>query len=174
MADSTLWVAAITGGTAVVASWMTGQYTTRAAREQAQCSADAHRQEKLREIQRTAYLDLIQHAQSLAPMERNISELIELPASEERTAELKKQIVVAHKARFDFLALKRVIFLEGAPQVKKCADELDHLFRDYCVTLEQAINGDEGAPYRLDLLYKQGDEALQRLILEAGRSLHSM
>ncbi len=117
---------------------------------------------------------MIQHLQSFAPMEWAISETVELPASEERTKELKRQTVAANEAHFEFLSLKRVIALEGTPRVKECTDELDHLLRDYCVSLERAADGDKDAPRQLKFIYDKGDEALQRFILEAGRALHSM
>jgi hypothetical protein len=41
MADSALWVAVLTGGTAVVASWMTSRGNARAARVQAEAAAQA-------------------------------------------------------------------------------------------------------------------------------------
>ncbi|EFL22685.1 hypothetical protein SSOG_02399 [Streptomyces himastatinicus ATCC 53653] len=60
MADSTFWIAALTGGTAVVASWVTSRGNTRAAQIQADTAARAQQTERLRDSRRTAYLELIE------------------------------------------------------------------------------------------------------------------
>uniref|UniRef100_UPI0040401A69 hypothetical protein n=1 Tax=Streptomyces sp. TG1A-60 TaxID=3129111 RepID=UPI0040401A69 len=43
MADSAFWIASLTAGTAVLASWVTSQGTARAARIQADTTAGAQR-----------------------------------------------------------------------------------------------------------------------------------
>jgi hypothetical protein len=62
MGDGALWIAALTGGTAVLASWVTSRGNTRAARVQAEASAHAQHRIKARELRRTAYLELIEQA----------------------------------------------------------------------------------------------------------------
>ena len=59
MADSALWVAVLTGGTAVVASWVTSRGNARAARVQADAAAQAQQHSQVRAARRTAYLEFV-------------------------------------------------------------------------------------------------------------------
>ncbi|GAA3358430.1 hypothetical protein GCM10017744_032980 [Streptomyces antimycoticus] len=68
MADSTFWIAALTGGTAVLASWVTSRGNTRAARIQADTAVLAQRAERLRDSRRSAYLDLIEQTHSIGEL----------------------------------------------------------------------------------------------------------
>ena len=62
MTDEALWVAVLTGGTAVLASWVTSLGNARAARIQAEASAQTQQQSRSRETRRTAYLEFIEQA----------------------------------------------------------------------------------------------------------------
>lgn len=57
-----MWVAAFTGGTAVLAGWVTNLGNVRAARVQAEASAKAQRVDRVRELRRAAYLDFMERA----------------------------------------------------------------------------------------------------------------
>ncbi|MET8346739.1 hypothetical protein [Streptomyces microflavus] len=60
--DIAVWIAAFTGGTAVLASWVTTLGNARAARVQAEASARTQHRGQVRELRRSAYLDLMEHA----------------------------------------------------------------------------------------------------------------
>ncbi|MEU8716109.1 hypothetical protein [Streptomyces sp. NPDC048663] len=62
MGDSAVWVAAFTGGTAVLAGWVTNLGNVRAARVQAEASARAERLGRVRESRRAAYADFMAQA----------------------------------------------------------------------------------------------------------------
>jgi hypothetical protein len=62
MIDEALWVAALPRGMAVLASWVTSQGNARAARARAEASAHVQQVRHLREIRRSAYLELIEQA----------------------------------------------------------------------------------------------------------------
>ncbi|MFF9119002.1 hypothetical protein ACF09Y_25990 [Streptomyces massasporeus] len=68
MADNTFWIAALTGGTAVVASWVTSRGNSRAARIQADAATASPRMQRLHEARRAAHLDLIQQGQRMAEL----------------------------------------------------------------------------------------------------------
>ncbi|MFJ9584614.1 hypothetical protein [Streptomyces acidicola] len=53
MSDNALWIASLTAGTAVLASWVTSWGTTRAARIQADTVTTAQREERRREARHT-------------------------------------------------------------------------------------------------------------------------
>lgn len=116
MGDSTLWtvaIAALTGGTAVLASWVTSRGSTQAARIQAEIVAQSQRAERLRESRRAAYLDLIEQTHRIGELFWEISAALRLPASAERTAALKELYdrELAEYARMRRCA--RVVELEG-------------------------------------------------------------
>ncbi|MEW2574006.1 hypothetical protein [Streptomyces sp. NPDC047070] len=60
--DSTVWVTVFTGGTAVLASWVTTLGNARAARVQAEVSIEGQRRDHVRSSRRNAYLDLMEQA----------------------------------------------------------------------------------------------------------------
>ncbi|MER7834590.1 hypothetical protein ABTY98_01440 [Streptomyces sp. NPDC096040] len=62
MGDSAVWVAALTGGTAVPAGWVTNRVNARAARVQAEASARAQQLTRARELRRAAYADFMGQA----------------------------------------------------------------------------------------------------------------
>ncbi|MEW1748270.1 hypothetical protein ACIQU1_03720 [Streptomyces angustmyceticus] len=116
MGDSTWWtlaIAAVTGGTAVLSSWVTSRGSARAARLQAEIGARSQRAERLRESRRTAYLDLIEQAHRMGELFWEISATLRMPDSESRTAALDalRDREVAEYARIRRCA--RVVELEG-------------------------------------------------------------
>lgn len=62
MGDSGLWIAALTGATAVLASWVTSRGHTQAARLQAKVAAAAQHDARRNEARRATYLAFIEHA----------------------------------------------------------------------------------------------------------------
>lgn len=59
MGDSSWLIAAITGATAVAASWTTGRLSARSARHTAELNATESRSEHTRQARRAAYLEFI-------------------------------------------------------------------------------------------------------------------
>ncbi len=119
MGDSTVWtlaIAALTGGTAVLASWVTGRGSAQAARIQAETGARAQRAERLRESRRAAYLDLIEQAHTMGELYWEISGALQLPATAPRTEALAglhdREIAEYAKIR----RCARVVELEGPPR----------------------------------------------------------
>jgi hypothetical protein len=55
-------VAVLTGGTAVLASWVTSRGNARTARLQAEAAALAEDRSRVRQTRRTAYLDFLEQA----------------------------------------------------------------------------------------------------------------
>ncbi|MDA0635821.1 hypothetical protein OUY22_20565 [Nonomuraea sp. MCN248] len=60
--DSTVWVALLTGGTAILAGWVASIGNARAARIQAEASVKAQHHVQIREARRTAYLEFLEWA----------------------------------------------------------------------------------------------------------------
>ncbi|MFE1315764.1 hypothetical protein [Streptomyces sp. NPDC058755] len=89
MADNTFWIAALTGGTAVLASWVTSRGNTRAARIQADATTASQRLQRLYEARRAAYLDLIQQGQRMAELYWKVPEVHRFSAPESRSVTLE-------------------------------------------------------------------------------------
>ncbi|RST07653.1 hypothetical protein E2C00_07965 [Streptomyces sp. WAC05374] len=62
MGDTGLWIAGLTGVTAVLASWVTSLGHTRAARLQAEITAATQEETRRREVRRAAYLAFLEQA----------------------------------------------------------------------------------------------------------------
>jgi hypothetical protein len=72
MGDIAVWVAALTGGTAVLASWVTNLGNVRAAKVQAEASAQAQHRAYVRELRRAAYLELMGRAHDMSELYRMV------------------------------------------------------------------------------------------------------
>ncbi|MEV5205770.1 hypothetical protein [Streptomyces sp. NPDC053720] len=79
MPDNSLFVAGLTGVTAIaassLASWLTSRGNARAARVQVDATTEAQRREGTRQTRRAAYLDLIEQAQVVADGLRGVDGL---------------------------------------------------------------------------------------------------
>ncbi|MGY0057773.1 hypothetical protein ACWY4P_14640 [Streptomyces sp. LZ34] len=126
MADSTFWIAALTGGTAVVASWVTSRGNTRAARIQADTAARAQQSERRRESRRTAYLDLIEHAHQTVEVYWEISAAQRTAHAEHRPAALDALVERELEAYGKLRRRVRVVELEGPPAAATAANALQN------------------------------------------------
>lgn len=180
MGDSTVWtlaIAAVTGGTAVLASWVTGRGSTRAARVQAEIAARAQRAERLRESRRTAYLDLIEQTHHMGELLWEISAALRLPGSPDRTAALGelREREVAEYARIRRCA--RVVELEGPLSAAAAALALQQATGPFYAAVTSALS--HGADDRhestdledFDAAFRPFWAALEDFV-EAARSAH--
>ncbi|MCX5237586.1 hypothetical protein OG824_20500 [Streptomyces prunicolor] len=174
MPSDTVWVAVLTGLTAVSASWVTSRGARQAAREQTQLSTSAQRHDRFREIRRTAYLNIIQHVQSLTPVAQNVSNLANQPPSESRKEGLAAELTAARKGFFTYLGFMRVISLEGPPSVARWAGQLGAEMDQYCTILEEFIKGNEEDHQQLDLVYASCETSFLQLVEEAAKTIQAM
>ncbi|MEU8577415.1 hypothetical protein [Streptomyces asoensis] len=104
MSDHSLFVAGLTGATAIaassLASWLTSRGTTRAARVQVDATTEAQRRESIRQTRRGAYLGLIEQAQVVADGLRGVDGLspgesaAALAAHRERHQQLRRAVTL--------------------------------------------------------------------------------
>ncbi|WP_416973375.1 hypothetical protein [Streptomyces sp. 4F14] len=114
MADSAVWVAALTGGTAVLAGWVTNLGNVRAARVQAEASAKAQQESRVRELRRDAYLELMRCAHGMSELYWKAGEVRFRPADPEGfLAHIEELRVEAREAYDPLMHSVRVISLEG-------------------------------------------------------------
>ena len=123
MADGTLWVAALTGGTAVLAGWVTSHGNARAAKVQAEASAQAQHRSRIRELRRTAYLELIEQAHLMGELYWRLgdvyAQLTDPDAQLARIDELRDEL----RNAFDpLMRCVRVVALEGPAPVAETAE----------------------------------------------------
>lgn len=124
MGDSTLWVAALTAATAVLASWVTSRGTARAARIQADAAAATVQADGLRAARRSAYVDLIEQAQRMGDLYWKVTDAHEIGDPDERLATLRDLRI---RLRGEYAVLRQRVWvadLEGPPEVASAADLL--------------------------------------------------
>jgi hypothetical protein len=124
MADNTLWVGVLTAGTAVVASWVTGRGTARAARIQAQMAAISQQADHTRAARRAAYVDVIEQAQRMGDLYWKITDAQDDPDEGNRLSVLKE---LRLRLRDEYAVLRNrvwVVDLEGPQDVAAAADRL--------------------------------------------------
>ncbi|MET7648009.1 hypothetical protein ABZS83_31150 [Streptomyces sp. NPDC005426] len=121
--DSTLWVAVFTGGTAVLASWVTSRGTARAARIQVEASSRAQQLYHIRELRRAAYADVIEHAHETA--ERHFQVKGALAGPDEQLVQRIKELRGELRVAFDpLMRCIRLAILEGPTRVAEAAEAL--------------------------------------------------
>ncbi len=172
--DSTVWtlaIAAVTGGTAVLASWVTSRGSTRAARIQAEIAARSQRAERLRESRRTAYLDLIEQTHRMGELFWEISTVLRLPRSGTRTSTLGElqDREVAEYAKIRRCA--RVVELEGPPAAAAAALTLQKATRPFYAALRADLTGDPEGHDAFDAAYRPFWKALEDFV-DAAQDAH--
>ncbi|MFJ6786791.1 hypothetical protein [Streptomyces angustmyceticus] len=174
MGDSTWWtlaIAAVTGGTAVLSSWVTSRGSARAARLQAEIGARSQRAERLRESRRTAYLDLIEQAHRMGELFWEISATLRTPDSASRSAALDelRDREVAEYARIRRCA--RVVELEGPSSAAAAALALQKATGPFYEALAGDPPGDADPRESFDAAYRPFWARLEDFV-DAARAAH--
>lgn len=181
MADNAFWIASLTAGTAVLASWVTSRGTARAARIQADTTAGAQRVERLREARRTAYAEFIEQAQRLGDVYWKVSELYrgaEGGLGPEHVEELRR---LRERQRDEYGTLRHrtwIVSLEGPDEVAELANAVRRSTNPFYRALEAMIDGDADAHAdavgRFDACYGPFWQALKDFIKASRDTLHAM
>ncbi|POX37542.1 hypothetical protein C3486_27885 [Streptomyces sp. Ru73] len=180
MSESTLWtlsIAAVTGGTAVLASWVTSRGSTRAARIQAETAAETQRRERLRESRRTAYLELIEQAHRMGELFWEVSDVLRQPAADADTAALQR---LSERQTAEYATLRRcvrVVELEGPRPAAEAALVVQKSTRAFHAAIQQALHAGadpddwEAAEQRFDAAYSPFWRALEAFV-DTAREAH--
>ncbi|MCX4903081.1 hypothetical protein [Streptomyces sp. NBC_00878] len=172
MGDSTLWVAALTAGTAVLASWVTSRGTYRAARIQADAAAASVQADRLRAARRAAYVDVIEQAQRMGDLYWKVSDAGQLSDPDERLAALKDLRV---RLRGEYAVLRQRVWvadLEGPSAVASAADRVRRATSDNWRALGAMIAGEEDAGRRFNDCYAPFWESVVNFVDIARTALH--
>jgi hypothetical protein len=151
MGESAVWVAALTGGTAVLASWVTNLGNVRAARVQAEASAQAQHRRQVRELRRAAYLELMGHAHIVGELYRRVLDAFhqiadpgeQLTRSEEVRSELRE-------AYDPLMRSVRVVVLEGPCATAEAAQAVLNAARETSRSLWRITCDDADARAHFD------------------------
>ncbi|MCQ8833341.1 hypothetical protein [Streptomyces malaysiensis] len=171
MADNTFWIAALTGGTAVLASWVTSRGNTRAARIQADTAALAQRVERLRDSRRTAYLDLIEQTHSMGELYWEVAAVQRTGEAERRPALLDE---LAERERDEYGRMRRcvrVVELEGPEAAAAAANALQKATGPFHRALGAMRSGEPDAPQRFHDAFRPFWQALTEFVDAAKTAL---
>ena len=114
MGNGAVWVAAFTGATAVLASWVTNLGNVRAARAQAEASALAQQRGRVRELRRAAYLDVMEQAHITGELYWRVGDAyVQLTEGEQRLARTQEPRTELRSAYEPLMRSVRVVALEG-------------------------------------------------------------
>ncbi|WP_189039401.1 hypothetical protein [Streptomyces daqingensis] len=94
MGDNGLWIATLTGFTAVLASWVTSRGHTRAAQLQAEAAASIQEKARRDEVRRTSYLAFLEQAHLMGSEYRRTPTILSVEDHQERNGRLTE-----HRAR---------------------------------------------------------------------------
>ncbi|MGP3942335.1 MULTISPECIES: hypothetical protein [Streptomyces] len=175
MADSTFWIAALTGGTAVLASWVTSRGNTRAARIQADTAVLAQRAERLRDSRRSAYLDLIEQTHSIGELYWEIAAVQRAAEAGRRPALQDELDELAERERDEYGKLRRcvrVVELEGPAAAATAANALQKATGPFHRALGAMRSGEPEAPQRFHDAFRPFWQALTDFVEAAKTALH--
>jgi hypothetical protein len=163
----TVWVAAFTGATAILAGLVTTRGNARTARIQAEASAQAQRQVQVREIRRAAYLALIEQAHLIGQLYWQATsafvQLSEEGAVLARIDELRDELRTA----FDpLMRCARIVALEGPPPVAQAAQAVQDAAGEANRALWRFATGDPDARER----FFARDRAFQHKLADFNRA----
>ncbi|MBT2508037.1 hypothetical protein J7I98_19530 [Streptomyces sp. ISL-98] len=173
MADNTLWIAALTAGTAVLASFVTSRGTARAARIQADTAAASVETDRLRAARRGAYVDVIEQAQRMGELYWKVTDADQIRDTDARAAALKD---LRGRLRDEYASLRHrvwVVDLEGPAPVAEAADALRRATSDNYRALEAMIAGQPDAAQRFNDCYAPFWQSVMGFVDIARDALHN-
>ncbi|MEU7864400.1 hypothetical protein [Nonomuraea sp. NPDC049141] len=120
--DSTAWVAILTGGTAILAGWVTSLGNARSVRIQAEASAKAQQHAQIREARRTAYLEFLEQAHITGELCYRLGDVYMQLTQQDEQLEKIQDLRTALRNAYDPLArCARVVLLQGHGEVSVTA-----------------------------------------------------
>lgn len=120
-----MWVGVFTGATAVLASWVTTLGNARAAKVQAEASAQVQRRDRVRETRRAAYLELMEQAHITGQLYWRVGDaFVQLVDPAERLTRIQELRTELRGAFDPLMRCVRVIVLEGPAPAAEAAEAL--------------------------------------------------
>ena len=168
----TISVAALTGGTAVLASWVTSRGNARAAKIQAELPVLAERNSRKREVRRAAYLDFMEQAHITGELHFRLGDIYAQVADpQEQSARIEKLRADLRDAFDPLMRAGRVIVLEGPAPVVQAAHAVEQAAADANSALWRIAQGDSGARDRFYAANRLFRSELEEFIQSASGAL---
>ena len=165
-----MWVAVFTGATAVLAGWVTTQGNARAAKVQAEASAQAQHRDRVRETRRAAYLDLMEQAHVTGGLYARVGDAYAQLDDPDARLTCLRELRVELRDAFDPLMRRvRIVFLEGPAPAADAAEAVQWAAAQANRALWRITEGDLGARERFDEAHGVFRDLLERFI-EAARA----
>jgi hypothetical protein len=174
VADNTLWVAALTAGTAVLASWVTSRGNANAARLQAEAATESQQLARQREARRAAYAAVIDKAVAIGELYWKIPEAARTADPDGRRTELLR---LREQIRDVYAALLRcvqVVVLEGPDDVAEAAAALDKATPSTARLMRAMADGDTAAEEQLTEETRAYWPAMTEFIERASKAVRAM
>ncbi|MFI6334398.1 hypothetical protein [Streptomyces sp. NPDC050535] len=168
VADSVVWVGVFTGATAVLASWVTTLGNARAAKVQAEASVRAQHRDRVREIRRAAYLDLMEHAHVIGQLYWQVGDAFyQLTDPPERLTRVQELRVELRGAYDPLMRCVRVLVLEGPAPAAEAAEAVMAAAAQSNSALARISEGEPGARELFEETHAVFRHKLERFIDEA-------
>jgi hypothetical protein len=165
-------VAALTGATAVVASWVTSRGNARAAKVQAEASAQADRGSRSWELKRSAYREFIEQAHVTGELYFRLGDVyaqVSDPGNQLRGIE---QLRADLRDAFDpLMRSARIVVMEGPDSAADAAEAVRRAAAETNGALWLVSQGEEGARERFDEAQRRFRTELDRFIAAARTSM---
>lgn len=169
-----MWIAAFTGATAVLASWVTNLGNVRAARAQAEASAQAQLQGRIRELRRAAYLEFMEQAHITGELYWQTAFDLDQLADPERLATRVQDLRTELRGAFDPLMRSvRVVVLEGPVGAAEAAETVLRVVAETNRTLWRVACGESEARAAFDEGHQEFTRALERFVEVARAAMRS-
>ncbi|MFJ9585049.1 hypothetical protein [Streptomyces acidicola] len=154
MLDNSWWIGLITGGTAIVASWVTGRGATRSARVQAEVTAHAAQVAEVRSRRRDAYREMSAAVHGLSEVYWRMEEADAVPEDHGRAAVVAQMQTAARAALNEVTRASREVVLEGPTPVSEAAQTLRRTAITTNGLLGRLVTGSEEERSRYDAAYR--------------------
>ncbi|MFE9098063.1 hypothetical protein [Streptomyces sp. NPDC007264] len=170
MGDSAVWVAVFTGGTAVLASWVTTLGNARAARVQAEASIQVQHRDRVRSSRRDAYLELMEQAHVTGELYWKVGDAyFQLTDQDDQMARIEELRTQLRTAFDPLMRCVRVIVLEGPESVAHAARSVLEAASETNSALWRVSQGEPQARERFDEAQERYRHRLEEFI-EAART----
>ncbi|GCB52116.1 hypothetical protein [Streptomyces sp. NL15-2K] len=154
MVDNSWWIGLITGGTAVVASWVTGRGATRSARVQAEVTAHAAQAAEVRTRRRDAYREMSAAVHGLSEVLWRVEEADAAPDGQPRADVIAEIQTAARAALNEVTRASREVMLEGPTPVAETARTLRRAAIITNSLLGRLVSGSEEQRSQYDAAYR--------------------
>ncbi|MFK4069731.1 hypothetical protein [Streptomyces sp. NPDC029674] len=145
MGDSAIWIAVLTAGTAIGASWVTSRGNADAARVQAEASAAAQRAATHQDRMRAAHLAFIEQINAMGDLYRKVPTILGMKSLTEREAALAQHLEEMRTGYGEFHRQINVVTLDGRRSSQPAADAVHAASTHVYKTLQAIADGTRNA-----------------------------